>query len=95
MHALMQEYVAFSFEQLGDKTVVNSLSDFLKHADTVFDFENVPLKAMQDIVDGVAFLHGKYIVHRDLKPGNILVSNQHYNDLPENVFRQQWEAGTL
>ena len=98
MHALMQEYVAFSFEQLGDSTLVNSLSDFLKHTDTVFDFagfENVPLKAMQDIVDGVSFLHGKDIVHRDLKPGNILVSNQHYNDLPENVFREQWEAGTL
>ena len=97
-HALMQEYVAFSFAPFGDNKVVSSLADFSNHVDTVFDFEgfeNVPPIAMEDIIDGVAFLHGKGIVHRDLKPGNILVSNQHYEHLPENIFRDQWEAGTL
>lgn len=36
-------------------------------------------KIVQDIIEGVKFLHNEQILHRDLKPGNILFSTSENN----------------
>ena len=39
-----------------------------------------------DITRAPQYLHNKNTVHSDLKPGNVLISNQHYYYISENVM---------
>ncbi len=96
--AIMQEYMEFSFSTFNDSMVVHSLDKFLSHMDNMYDFEgfkHVQNIVAADVVNGLAFLHEKNIVHRDLKPSNVLVSNQHYISLEQEVILQHWHLGTM
>eukprot|EP00112_Aurelia_sp_Birch-Aquarium-sp1_P014211 Seg3053.2 transcript_id=Seg3053.2/GoldUCD/mRNA.D3Y31 product="Serine/threonine-protein kinase 33" protein_id=Seg3053.2/GoldUCD/D3Y31 len=93
-YAIMQEYVGFSFQGFGEDKVVNSLRQYLEHADYAYDFdgfEHVNHFIVKDIAEGVNYLHGKDIVHRDLKPSNILVGNMHNWDLDNGSFIERWQ----
>lgn len=47
-----------------------TLSDFMKTGPS----EPALLKIMEDIFQGVGYLHSEGVLHRDLKPGNILIT---------------------
>jgi len=47
-----------------------TLSEFLKTKPT----STVRLKVVSELLDGMAYYHGKQITHRDLKPSNILIT---------------------
>lgn len=93
-YAIMTEYVAFSFERFDDEKVVSSLSDFLVHVHSHYDFKGfehvVPIVA-KDVAVGLKFLHDNDIVHRDLKPANILLTIKHYVHMPEDELQFIWK----
>ena len=93
-YAIMTEYVAFSFERFDDEKVVSSLSDFLVHVRSHYDFKGfehvVPIVA-KDVAVGLKFLHDSDIVHRDVKPANILLTNKHYVHMPEDELQFFWK----
>ncbi|PIK47545.1 hypothetical protein BSL78_15597 [Apostichopus japonicus] len=93
-NALMMEYVTFSFSMFGKEKSVSSLDGLLTelNKNNLDGFEHlIPCIAVQ-VVDGLRYLHGQNVVHRDIKPGNILVSNQHFqnNALNEDDKRKLW-----
>lgn len=86
--AMVLEYAFFDFAPFGSNEKCHSLSEFLKFTNTFackgFADQVFPMIAA-NVVDAVAYLHANDIVHRDLKPSNVLVSNKHYNQLPEEL----------
>ena len=54
-------------------------------------------KIAKDVANGLCYFHSKDIVHRDLKTANVLVSNQHYSNMPskEDVAKPFQEAPIL
>eukprot|EP00794_Sanderia_malayensis_P004990 gene4990-5648_t len=95
--AIMQEYVNFSFAAFEDGTNVSSLSMFLSHINEVYDFagfEHVTDFIVNDILNGMLYIHERDIIHRDLKPANILVSNQHIFSEDKTSFLAKWISET-
>eukprot|EP00794_Sanderia_malayensis_P006409 gene6409-7140_t len=95
--AIMQEYVNFSFAAFEDETNVSSLSMFLSHINEVYDFagfEHVTDFIVNDILNGMLYIHERDIIHRDLKPANILVSNQHIFSEDKTSFLAKWISET-
>ena len=94
--AIMLEYVYFDFKLFGPEVRVSALSDFLLKINehNCAGFHEVVNHAATEIIDGLAYLHGKGIAHRDLKTANILVSNQHYSSLSVDTeeFQQIYQA---
>ena len=86
-HSIMMQYSSFNFGHLGVEKSVSSLDDFLRFVDSEFEFSSVasllPVCA-RDILTGLDYLHNHNIAPRDLKPSNILVCNQHLNDIPRD-----------
>lgn len=80
-HALLLEYLYFTFEPFDLNTKLNTLSNLLCQFDKndCMGIDHLVFyKIANDVVCGLNYLHGKGLTHRDLKPANILVSNQHY-----------------
>ena len=84
--ALMMEYVYFDFKPFQQDLKVSSLKEFLQEIHSCDDFVHVMPVIASDVTRALQYLHDKDIVHRDLKPGNVLISNQHYCDIPENAM---------
>ena len=88
----MLEYACFDFECMGAAGMkCSSLSEFLKFVDQ-FRMKNIECfaeKIANDITEGLSYLHKEGYVHRDLKPSNILISNQHYADITDNMEREK------
>lgn len=70
---------------------MSNLVEFLNYLDKIDGFscfgnDLIP-KMGYEISKGLEHLHLKGIAHRDLKAKNILVSNQHYCNLPDEEAR--------
>ena len=61
---------------------VNTLEDFVKGLYRGPELGSLNIISQQ-IVEGVAYLHGVGFVHGDLKPSNILISGQNGNSRPK------------
>ena len=88
--ALMLEYIFFDFKPFGGKLRISSLDELLQFCDNI-DFKGLelwPCKIAQDVSEGLAYLHKEHIACRDLKVSNVLVSNQHYVNLPDTEARK-------
>ena len=85
--AIMLEYLCFDFALFGIQESVCSLDDFLTFIDARDAFEQFPFqnKIAQDVSSGITYLHDQGIAHRDLKPANVLVSNNHYAGLDNEI----------
>ena len=83
----MTQYSSFDFGFLGLEKSVSSRADFLQYVDSELEFSsvcNLLPACVRDILGGLDYLPSHNIAHRDLKPGNILVCNQHLNDVPRD-----------
>ena len=82
------EFSSFDFGLFGDdEKSVSSLGDFLQFVNEEFNFTSfadlLPVCA-KNFLSGLNYLHNHNIAHQDLKPSNILVCNQHLNNIPHN-----------
>ena len=67
------------------------LSEFLKFI-VQFRMKNIECfseKIANDVTELLSYPHKEGYAHRDLKPSNILISNQHYADITDNIEREK------
>lgn len=86
--ALLFDYCYFDFKPFQQNLTVSTLKSLLKEVDQESwskEFRHVIPTIATEVTKGLKYLHDKGIVHRDLKPDNILVSNQHYCDIQDDV----------
>ncbi len=58
---------------------------FARNVESLRDIRS-KLNIMQQISDGLSFLHERYVAHRDIKPGNILVTEGDDSTYPRVVI---------
>jgi TPR repeat protein len=88
-----------SIVMITDYAERGSLATVLENSKITLNWD-LRLKITNDIIKGLAFLHGKNIIHRDLKSSNILM-NEHYEaklcdfGLAKIKERTAFNVGTL
>ena len=92
--AIMLEYSCFRFQRIGvNHEPAHNLKELLLSVDELNEctsFQHLQYHLTKDILAGLAVLHSKGIAHRDLKPDNVLISNMHYDECPEEEVQHWW-----
>ena len=89
---IMLEYACFDFECMSAAGMkCSAQSEFLKFV-VQFRMKNIQCFAERianNVTEGLSYLHKEGYAHRDLKPSNILISNQHYADITDDIERKR------
>ena len=98
--SFLLEFLEFQFVhplKIEGQKPANNLQELMKVLKNVptTSWEHLLPTITTQILEGLSFLHSHGIAHRDLKPANILVSNQHYCSLSDDIKDEFWKENPI